>query len=217
MEMEQAVLNLLIEGITPTEAATKLGISRTTFYTILATLEQKGILSRIGDLPDGAIAEVCPPPELPNLFEHVFDWLGWTDRSKREIRNFCTRYGWLPPLADGRYSRSQWSGHAVRRVDFKDNGLDLMVVGFLVPRQDKQAWDRATPQNRLVCVESTGSNHSFPIVLRRGTVVDPGIVADVLSVVGSNGSPTLLTSMALALAWVCEGRAVLKPIEEGTG
>src|SRR5919206_2157952 len=220
MTSEEEVLNLLIDGTTPTEAAAKLEISRTTYYTILTNLERKGILSRVGDLPEDAIAELCPPPELPDLFEHVLDWLGWADRGKREIRNFCARYGWLPPLANDRYSRSQWTGHAVRRVDFKGNGIDLMVIGFLVPRLDKLPWDRATPHTRLVYLESVGTRYPFPTPLDRGTVITYDILKDLTTIVGYDrlvnpeDLPPLPTheSLALAVAWVCEGRAILKPV-----
>lgn len=227
MTLEDKILAHLIAGESRSEAIKGLNISSEWYSQKLKALEDVGRVSRIGDLPVGATTELCPPPEAVSLFDDMSRKVGWLDPLVSRVRTFISRYGWMaPPNPDERYDRSQWSGHAVRRVDFNfteeivciDPGKvpgrtshsltsTYMVCGFLAPRMDKQPWYRATPQYRTVRIErSDGTRRAWDAERGRPIPID----SVHLLLLAKNDQE--LRDLALAVAYVLETRAILDTI-----
>lgn len=210
MDLQDRVFEALAEGESPSEIMHKLSLRRDKYYGILDSLERDlGVLSRIGDLPPGAVTELCPPAEATDLFRGLgvdTDNVGWSVSTLGKLKSLCARYGWLePPSPDSRYNRSRWTGQAVRRVDFSHGENSYMVCGFLVPRVDKKTWQRATPKFRVIHVSRNGEQAQSAWVAERGQVVNIRTV-NYLGPVKHNGE---LSALAVAIAWVLESRALL--------
>lgn len=204
MTAEDQVIERLVSGQGATDIARGIGVSRTQVYNILDGLADSGVISRRGDLPNGAVTELCPPAEFTPLIEYVFSSTDWSDRVTDSIRSSCVRYGIVAPKPDARDSYVDWRGHTARRVDFNIGAARVMVVGSLVPRMDKLTWQRATPKWRNVYLEyEDGDNASMPWERER--------LVTSLDIVGklwftTNKAPK---SLLLAVAWVCESFALL--------
>jgi hypothetical protein len=213
MAIENEVLDLTLAGMAPMEIVAALEIRRHQYNAAISELENRSLLSRLGDLPSNASTETCPPPEAAQLFDAVFDSSGWSERTLFRVRSLCARYGWMEPAApDSRYTRSRWSGQAVRRVDFACEGTEYTVYGFLVPRTDKKTWSRATPQYRIIYVETASGCRSQPMCLGRGRAISADVAISMIESFGVQRiitSTELRTSIAVAVAWVNESRAVL--------
>jgi hypothetical protein len=211
--VENRVLALIAQGKTPAEIKHTLGINKTEYNTAIRKCEESGVLSRVGDLPHGAETEICPPPEMTSLSSSMLYGSGWSDRTLNAVRSFCVRYGWMEPIPpDERYTRAHWTGQAVRRVDFCHHDTPFMVCGFLIPRPDKKAWERATPQYRLIYVE-TPIIETITWVYNRRRTVNADVLGSLMAASGYSAgheSRGLLTSLALAVAWVNESRAILR-------
>lgn len=222
MSNEDQVLEHLGDGLSPAEVMSALRLRRDQYYMAVDSLKRLGVLSNLGDLPDGASTEVCPTEETNALVVSAFDTLGWSKRILSSIRSLSTRYGWMKPLApDDRYNRSQWTGQAVRRVDFEHDGTGYMVVGYLIPRVDKLVWERATPQHRLVYIESSALHNPISWRMNRGRIVKADVVDTLVSASGrrdNHTSPELRVALTLACAWVNESIAILTttlPVQPG--
>lgn len=219
MNLEDQILDSMVAGDTPGTIADALGISRAWYNKRIKVLEDGNRISRIGQLPDGATFELCPPLEAVALFDEMSRKVGWSASVVSHVRTAISRYGWITPTnPDVRYDRSQWSAHAVRRVDFRhtysraDNRfVDYMVCSFLIPRMDNQPWYRATPQHRVVYVErDDGERWSW--VAERGRVVSSH---DIYRNVSNFFTQSEVNDMLLSVAFVCESRAILQTRIEG--
>lgn len=204
MNIAYRVLQLIMGGATPAAIKNELGITHYQYYKVISELEAREALSRLGDLPTGAVTEVCPPPEITGLFATAIQGSGITSRTLASARVLCTRYGLhAPPAYDERYTRSQWQGQFGRRVDFDHDGVTYMVYGALVPRTDKRAWDKAAPVFRLIYIESDVLKQPLLRRLERGRPVSLCSLTDELF------CAELYVGLSLAVAWVNESRAVL--------
>lgn len=197
---------MLATGASAAEISSALHLRRDQYYAAVSALTASGMLSEVGDLPPGATTELCPPQEATDLFTVMADVVEWSQESVTKIKSLMARYGWsVPTSPDERYTRSRWTGQAVRRVDFSHDRYCYMVVGFLIPRADKAPWQRATPKFRTVYVERDGQLlHSW--VAERNTIVNLHGVFD------DHPSGKELSELAKAVAWVCESRAVLAEV-----
>lgn len=216
MGIEDRVLELIVAANTPVTIQRSLDIRPDQYYSALDSLMESGILSRYGNLPVEATTELCPPMESIGLFAEVFADAGWSKRITDSLRSLCGRYGWVePPITDSRYTRTRWTGHSYRRVDFvsrrgNDIGIAVMVVGALLPRIDKQPWQRSVPKFRVVYIESPDLKLQTSLVWERERVVPPSVIFDALQSVYSGGiDSALLEDTTLCVAWVCESRALL--------
>jgi hypothetical protein len=205
MGVDDQILERLISGQGVTDIARNVGMSRTQVYNVLDGYADAGVLSRLGDLPDGAVTEVCMPLEFAPLLENALRGSDLPESAADAVRALCQRYGLIRPKSDDRYTRETWKGHTARRVDFTIGAVRVMVVAHLEPRFDKASWARVTPQWRNVYIEyEEGDNASMPF--ERGRLVTS------LDLVGklwfsSNVAPKPLL---LAVAWACESRALLR-------
>lgn len=208
MTIEDKVLDLIVAGQSPNQVQAALAIRRDQYYTALSALEGRGILSPFGALPDGATTEVCPSSETIAFLTDSIITTSWYTRPLATIRASWVRHGWMVPESDDRYTRSTWTGQAVRRVDFEHDGLTYTVMGFLVPRTDMSTWERATPTWRLISIEMPGKDAPtvFPVI--RGRVVSTDLI-DNESALDHILFNRFLIPATLAVAWVAEGRAAL--------
>lgn len=208
MTLEKKVFSLISLGYAPAEVRGKLGISRYQYDGALAGLVDRGALGKWGQLPDGAEAEMCPSNIVATLFSEFLESANWASRITDSIRSLCTRYGITRPSnSDPRYTFASWEGQAFRRVDFTANdGVDYMVVGALMPRMDKKRWREGTPYNRAVYVESEDRDTITSLICPRGLFFPS---SRSLAVLGYplNLEP-LVHDLTLAIAWVCEARAL---------
>lgn len=213
MDIEYEVLKLIGKGELPHVVMQRLEISRSQYYGACEKLESQGALSKVGDLPVGAVSEICPPLGLTEFLNSVFQNSGMSEKELATARVLCSRYGWIQPPSYGtRYTRTRWTGQAVRRVDFKHNDTAFIVHGFLVPRNDKKAWDKAAPEHRLIHIESVALGCPISWRLERGRAVSADIIDSLVSASGRDAELTsaeLYVNIALAVAWVNESRAVL--------
>jgi hypothetical protein len=217
MNIEDQVLQRIVDGCPPAVIQTLLGVRPDQYYSALDSLTESGILSKLGDLPEKATTELCPPPEAIGLLDAVFADSGWSKRITDSIRALYARYGGIePPSTDPRYTRSRWTGHSYRRVDFMyypeagAGGIAVMVVGALIPLITKHTWQRAVPKLRMVYIESPDLDLQTSLVWERGRVVSPDAVSEALQRVSANPvDSTLLADLVLSTAWVCESRALL--------
>lgn len=206
MTVPDDVLSGLLMGAEPADLMRTLGISRYHYDSALSILHDKGVLALSGDLPLDAEVELCPPDIASKLFLDIFNSAEWATRIMESVRSLCARYGIVEPsLSDPRYTRSRWTGQAYRRVDFTaPNGIEYMVIGALMPRVDKKRWKEGTPYVRTVYVEGADISSSF--VWQRGRFIPDTFVKAALS--HHVLTAELLHSLTLAVAWVCEARAI---------
>jgi hypothetical protein len=205
MTVEDQVYVRLASGEQPSQIMSALELRHDQYYSVLNALAHSGVLSALGDLPEGCSVELCPPQEAIDLFSTMADSVGWSQITISKLKGVLARYGCISPQTpDRRYNRSRWTGHTVRRVDFTGDSSKYMVTGFLVPRADNQSWQRATPKYRVVHVESDGSA-VWSNTIERGSVVN----VNNMSEIASESSIGEATNLALAIAYVCESRALL--------
>lgn len=220
MTIEDRILDRLLAGEQPKTIYTALSISREWYYKKIKTLEETGRLSRIDELPPGSTVELCPTAETVDMFDDML--AGMKQHVVSRIRIALARYGWMtPPNPDDRYNRSQWSMHAVRRVDFQHHEdtydlpgytINYMVCGFLVPRVDNQPWYRAMPNRRVIYVErdlaEVGHVETWSWIAERDRVISPTNV-ERCAPIAAISSNQELKALSLASAFVLETRTLL--------
>jgi hypothetical protein len=214
MTADDRVIELIVSGYSVQQIVAELTIKRSEYYRVLERLTNSGLLTELGALPKGADSETYPTQESIDLFERMSVESGWNSQHTTSVTKLHTRYGGLPPASDDRYSRAKWSGHTVRRVDLKvDTDYSIMVVGLLVPRQDKQSWQRSVPQYRAIHVTDSYGNWTATWIAEREKIVTADRVAEHLS---SGFSMATLSALVICIAWVCESRALLVRSMEGS-
>lgn len=200
------VFELIAVGVAPADVMSDLGISRYQYDSALIDLTDRGVISHGGELPEDAKVELCPTAAVSSLILDVFTLHDRPEHTMLTSRSLCTRYGIVVPTsADPRYTRANWTGQAFRRVDFTTpDGADFMVVGTLIPRMDKRRWKEATPSGRVVCIDTRNVTLSF--VAPRGGFLSSEIVDSALSRLEQHNLASV--GLTLAVAWVCEARAL---------
>lgn len=206
MTVEREVFGLIQTGASPIEVMGELGISRYKYDSAMSKLTDIGALGGWGQLPEGAEAEMCPSSFVSSWLTEVLSSADWPNTVGDPVKAICARYGIIRPQStDPRYTFANWEGQAFRRVDFTaTDGTDYMVVGALMPRTDKKRWKEGVPRNRVVYVESADVMSS--LVWPRGRSISSERICAALShhIIGPIG----LRGLTLAIAWVCEARAL---------
>lgn len=208
MTIEHQVFRLILNGTGPIDVMDELGISRYRYDSALSKLASMGAVGRLWQLPDGADAEMFPSNIMSTLLADVLESASWAGRITDSVRAHGTRYGiFKPKIGDPRYTFDSWEGQAFRRVDFTaSDGAEYMVVGALMPRMDKKRWKEGTPYNRAVYIESEDRDILVSFVWPRGLCLSSYRVSDALNY--PLDSELLIHSLTLAIAWVCETRAL---------
>lgn len=206
MTLASEVFQLIRAGAEPAEVMFELDISRYRYDAALDGLVAMGALGQSGQLPDSAEPEICPPSIVSKLFLDIFDSTDWSSRITSGVRSMCSRYGIIEPTTeDPRYTFANWTGQAFRRVDFTaSDGREYMVVGALMPRADRKRWKQGVPYVRTVYIERDDSQISM--IWQRGRFLSSDRV---LAMMGYPRDATdLISELTLAIAWVCETRAL---------
>lgn len=198
-EPQAAVLDLLNRRLSPQRMLTELDWARSRLYKVMDELTEIGLLRALGELPDGAKSLTWPSQEWIDGCALALPAVGWDDTLVKRLQRDQSRAGQFPPEADDRYgySRTDWTGHAVRRAEWGD----WVVQGLILPRLDGRYWKQATPEFRAVSLNEMPLLDSGGAWLRRGVTVPVGMIRDL-----DIGDEIGLT---MAVAWVMESRALL--------
>lgn len=202
-EPQAAVLDLLNRRLSPQSMLIELDWTRSRLYKVMDELTEIGLLRALGELPDGAKSLTWPSQEWIDGCALALPAVGWDDALVKRLQRDQSRAGQFPPEADDRYgySRTDWTGHAVRRVEW-DNWV---VQGLIIPRLDGRYWKQATPEFRAV------SLNEYPLLddghwLTRGRTVPISLMRRRIP---AGLSPDVQVGLTMAVAWVMESRALL--------
>lgn len=201
-EPQSKLLHLLRQRAATQEVVNQLGWSRQQLHAVLKQLTRVGLLRSEGELPTGARASVFPSADALELWSAVMtqDRIGCDDATATRVRRDLTRVGMLRPD-----DRPQWSGHTIRRVEWRRDGGSWVVQGLLIPRSDGRNWSHATPDHRAVTV-SWGAERPFCWVDYRDLIVTTGCIPSPL--VDSLPLDEQV-GLTMSVAWVLESRALL--------
>ena len=203
------LLPLLTRRMTPQAIQEELGWSKQRFYYVLNSLGDTGLLRAFGEMPTGGAASTFPTQEFVDAVSLALPSVGWNKTLIRRVAKTQARAGILPPdTAGGRYSRTEWTGHAVRRAEWTTvQGRRWVVHGLLEPREDGAEWSLRTPDTRIVRVWKDGALvHSWDE--QRGLMVTLDLIRDRLGIVGPVTGDHKV-GLTLMVAWVLESRALL--------
>lgn len=210
-EPQTSVIDLLNRRFSVQSMLTELGWARSRLYKVMDELTEIGLLRAMSELPDGAKTETDPPTLWIDGCALSFPLLGWDDAVVKRLLRERSRFGQFPPEADDRYgySRTEWTGHGTRRVEWGD----WVVQGLLLPRLDGRYWIKATPDFRAV------SLNDMPLLdqdkdghlcwLTRGRIVSMDQVRRHRRVDLVAASPAEVAGLTMTVAWVMESRALL--------
>lgn len=199
--MQDSVVQLLAQGMTPPEVAEHLGMTRQGVHEVMKRLTKMGMLRLPGDLPRGARATTYPARAASVLCGVLPDLEWWSDELAR-VRRDESKGGIVPPPGDR--SVESWTGQAIRLVDWQ-HGPHWCVQGSLVVSPDGAGQSRHAPEQRTMVVhcerQQVGSAQ-----LDRGGVITTDLPW--LTILASM-TPDERVGLTLAAAWVLESRALL--------
>lgn len=206
-DAQSNLMRLLTRRMTPQQIMGELDWSSTRLYAVMKELTTLGLLRSAGELPPGAESLTWPSQEWIDGCALALPALGWGDALVKRLMRYQSRAGQFPPEADERYgySRTDWTGHAVRRVEWGD----WVVQGLILPRPDSRYWKQAAPDFRAVSLCHLPANNT-PL-LDEGNWWIRGRIVPIAEFRRDTGGFTLKEEVALtmAVAWVVESRALL--------
>lgn len=211
-EPQTSVIDLLNRRFSVQSMLTELGWARSRLYKVMGELTEIGLLRALGELPDGAKTETDPPTLWIDGCALSFPLLGWDDAVVKRLLRERSRFGQFPPEADDRYgySRTEWTGHGTRRVEWGD----WVAQGVIIARStDRRYWIQATPDFRAVSLNNTPlldqDEDGFLCWPTRGRVVPIDTIRRCNQTNLLDASPAEEIGLTMAVAWVMESRALM--------
>lgn len=204
-EAQASLMDLLAKRMTPQRITLTLDWSSARLYAVMKELTVLGVLREAGELPSGAESRVWPPAKWIDGCALALPELGWDADEVRRMQRDQSRAGQFPPESGGRHIRSDWTGQAIRRVEWGD----WVVQGLILPRLDRRYAMQAAPKFRAMSI------NDVPLLdegswWTRGRIVP----IDAIRLATIRREPVGFTldeqvALTMAVAWVMESRALL--------